>query len=225
LVWELQDSIIMLTRFLCTALAAAVLCFVPSGLKAQGEHAGSPGETVPGRPLLTLDEASSTCIDLPWGAELGTISDTKLSELCVVTELGQLETTGERAWWWAIYRRESVWGAESDTPEQDLDLLPDTIAVDELVLFAGSPEGGRVRAVWHDRVERRYQRIRPPRSDGDLLVHRHCLNGTGGCLDGLRYLGEGSSAAIGRIRGHFLRGVSRRGLLYQWHTPLPWGAL
>ena len=85
------------------------------------------GETVPGRPLLILDEASSTCIDLPWGAELGTISDTKLSELCVVTELGQLETTGERARWWAIYRRESVWGAESDRPVQDLDLFPDTI--------------------------------------------------------------------------------------------------
>jgi hypothetical protein len=91
-----------------------------------------------------------------------------------------------------------VYGPTPDTPERSLDLFPDTVRLDELVLFAGGQTDDRVRAVWHDRVDRTAMLADPPRarvlSKGrGLMVHRLCLNGTGGCLDHPYELGAGGS--------------------------------
>jgi hypothetical protein len=130
-----------------------------------------------------LRQAFASCPKLPWHADPGSISGVRLSERCTVTETGQLPPAAGTARPWALYRRETVWGPGPDTPVEDLDLFPDTVAVDELVLFAGTTRSRLVRPVWHDRAETRYEFLRPPRARGLILVHRRCANGTGGCMD------------------------------------------
>jgi hypothetical protein len=123
-----------------------------------------------------------------------------LSEACRVVEVGELGGPGGAQWSWTLARRTLVYSAEPGTPTRDRDLFPDTIVEDELVLFTGAGRD-RVRPVWHDRSDARFELLRPPSAaplgDVVLLAHRRCLNGTGGCLDHpFRLTSDGTVAAL-----------------------------
>ncbi len=151
-----------------------------------------PGESIVGATLITLDQATSECLNLEWSGERGAMSDNLLTEGCEVASTGQLPAIGETVWSWALYHHTSVWGPDDDTPEGSRYLFPDTIPEIELVVFTGVGGEGQIRPIWHDRVEQQIELLRPPRAEllgqasespEALLVHRRCLNGTGGCLD------------------------------------------
>ncbi|MEN8144182.1 MAG: hypothetical protein ABFS14_04450 [Gemmatimonadota bacterium] len=175
--------------------SASVLCLLltASPALAQQQPWDPPGESVASSSVISLDEAATQCLLLLWPNEPGSLSDNLIAEDCEVVDSGQLVMIGDNIWCWVMYRHTSVWGPDEDTREQDLDMFPDTVAEAELVLFAGA-RGKRVFwPVWHDRVETDFELLSPPRAQllvsggaaptEALLVHRRCLNGTGGCLD------------------------------------------
>lgn len=152
------------------------------------------GRRVAGAPALAWDSLSAGCLELGWPEPRGALSDSLASVACRVEDAGRLARSGRVAWRWALYRRVLVYVATAETAERSLPLLPDTLREDELVLFAGPPDGARTRPVWHDRTDARLELLRPPRamSLGDsarngrpsvLFVHRRCYAGTGGCQD------------------------------------------
>lgn len=163
---------------------------------AGAQEPGPPGRPVSGFPAVSAGRAARECLELPWPTPPPALSDRRLSARCDVTDHGELPSTGRTTWAWSRYYRESVYGPTPQTPPESLDLFPDTVRLDELVLFAADPDDDRLRAVWHDRVDRTALLVDPPRAraipeGGALLIHRLCLNGTGGCLDHPYLLGAG----------------------------------
>ena len=154
----------------------------------RAQEAGPPGETIAGGDPVDEELAASVCLDLSWAGEPSTLSDSLVSSWCEVVDAEVLLATGETSWSWVLYRRESVFAAGPDTPPEDLDLFPDTIPEDELVLFVGRPDESSVRPVWHDRTDRRFEFLSAPEALAlddrtALLSHQRCLSGTGGCMD------------------------------------------
>ena len=154
----------------------------------QGQETEPPGETITAGEPVDEELAASTCLELSWAGEPSAVSDSLLSSWCEVLDAEVLLATGETSWSWVLYRRESVFGAAPGTPPEDLDLFPDTIPEDELVLFVGRPDESAVRPVWHDRTDRRFEFLSAPEALAlddrtALLSHQRCLSGTGGCMD------------------------------------------
>ena len=153
---------------------------------------GMDTSRAPGEALLTSSEpgsiAGSECVDYPWRRPPPWPSAPLLSSGCEVADTGSLLRTTTLDWTWVLYHREAVYGAPTDVVDQDRDLFPDTVSEAELILLAG-PAGAEVpRPVWHDRAEEAYEFLRPPRAapladETLLMIHRRCLNGTGGCTD------------------------------------------
>lgn len=175
---------VKIQRAILTLLA---LCSHPAAARAQEPAAPVPGESLRGPPV-PLGRALARCLDLPWAATQTATPDARSDGGCAVVRTGALPGTGSMRWWWALYDRFSLSGSGADPSSAGSAMPPDTIRMDELVLFAGADEGA-VDAVWHDRAERDLERIAAPRADGELLVHRRCLAGTGGCLDHPYHLG------------------------------------
>lgn len=187
---------------------------------------GPPGRSVPAAEPVPVDDVGRSCVDLASPEAALALSDSVASRTCEVTDAGPLARTGTLRWRWALYRHVSVYAPTERTPEPDLELFPDTIREDELVLFAGEAEGDRTRPVWHDRTDAQFHLLRPPRAtqvgaEGTgvgsslLLVHRRCLSGTGGCDDHpFRLEREGRVAPLER---GYLRALERR-LPPEWRT-------
>lgn len=199
--------------------------------KEGAPHEGAPQDGPPGRDLpaaepVPVDDVGRSCVDLASPEAALALSDSVASRTCEVTDAGPLARTGTLRWRWALYRHVSIYAPTERTPERDLELFPDTIREDELVLFAGEAEGDRTRPVWHDRTDARFHLLRPPRAtqvgaegtgagSSVFLVHRRCLSGTGGCDDHpFRLEGEGRIAALERAD---LRALERE-LPPEWGT-------
>lgn len=152
------------------------------------QEAAAPGRPIRGVAAIPLERVSRACLDLPAPPLPGALSDSIKHESCRVRESGTFARTGSTRWRWALYRRSRVYEPTPDIPERSLFLFPDTLREDELVLFAGPADGDWTRPVWHDRSDTQTWLLHPPRaapleSGRTLMVHRRCLNGTGGCRD------------------------------------------
>jgi hypothetical protein len=146
----------------------------------------------PGEALLTRSESRSVtgaeCLNYPWRHPPAWPAEQLLSSRCEVVDTGSLPGTETLDWTWALYHRESVYEAPPDVLDHDLELYPDTVREAELILLFGGAGETVARPVWHDRAEETYEFLRLPRAaplaDGTVfMIHRRCLNGTGGCAD------------------------------------------
>jgi hypothetical protein len=144
-----------------------------------------PGRAVAGANRLPRRAMDGRCLSLSWDVPRETLSDSIVSEVCEVTERGDLTGPDSLRWPWTLSRRTLVYGPTPETSESVRQFLPDTIVEDELVIFAA--EGDTVQPVWHDRSDTEYEFIRAPQSlplgTAKGFIHRRCLNGTGGCMD------------------------------------------
>jgi hypothetical protein len=171
-------------RYRCPAtLILAVTLWRPAAAAQQEDH--SPGESVTVAPVR-MDAAAGACLDLPWHGPVLGLSDRVVSRSCTVEAFGSLGEMEGRAWRYAIYRHGLVYAPDSTTRAQDLDLFPDSVREDELVvLVAEGEDPAAVTPVWHDRLDWAIEYPRPPslltRPEGNFLVLSYCLNGTGGC--------------------------------------------
>lgn len=168
-------------------VALASLLASGASYDVQDRTSEHPGAPIPDSAPVTVAAADSTCLDLPWPEPRATMSDRLLSMDCRPVESGELSGETERHWRWVRYRRMLVYGPRRDTPAERMNLFPDSIPEDELVLFTGTRGAEAVSPVWHDRSDARFDLIESPTAvrlpDGSvMLMHRRCLNGTGGCM-------------------------------------------
>ena len=154
------------------------------------QEAEAIGQRLIDQPLLPLSLAREQCLALPRVDEVGRLYGSRLdSDMCRVESTGLLETGTTDRWHWVRYRWEFVFVADHSIADVDATLFPDTVREDQLVLFSeGDGERpGMVRPAWQDRVEAAFVLLRDPNlmrfGDRAVMVHRRCLNGTGGCLD------------------------------------------
>ncbi len=182
---------------------AALAILVPCAALGAQTRERPPGEALSEVAPVPPGEASHRCLELSRSEEPFALEGARLvSEACRVTEAGSLIRADDVDWHWVLYRREFVYEAGAGARPEDLRFFPDTVREDELVLFVEAVDEGMqaagaaaeatlLRPVWHDRSDARFAFIRPPRAamrpadpaPSALLVHRRCLNGTGGCMD------------------------------------------
>ncbi|MDH4045075.1 MAG: hypothetical protein OEW06_11505 [Gemmatimonadota bacterium] len=195
-------------------LLAALMRVVAAPAAAQ-QPAPPPGESIANAVWRTRAEADG-CLALPWSESRSTLSDRLLSDTCEITERGALPGAGGTSWIWTLSRRVLVYGPTPDTDPRDREFFPDTLLEAELVLFVA--DGDRIRPAWHDRSEMAIEFLRAPQAlrvgVGDpLVVHRRCLNGTGGCMDHPYRLG--SDGAVVPVVPHY-RTLLRERLPADW---------
>lgn len=147
-----------------------------------------PGEEIREAPAVSISRAESECLELPRREPPAALSDRLIDDGCEVVASGVLGATGSRLWRWVRYRRLRVYGPEADTPPEDLSFFPDSTREDELVLFTAQADADSLRPVWRDRSDAQIELIRDPfimrlGEGAVVLLHRRCLNGTGGCAD------------------------------------------
>ena len=132
--------------------------------------------------------ARQNCLSLPVDAPndrlQGPHGDSLLTTRCEVVRYRALGTRSRSGWSSAEYRWVSLFSAEDTTRGPS---ARDTVAEDEVVLFAAA-ESGRVRPVWHERFETGshalWRSVTPQNAKfgADILLSiQHCMNGTGGC--------------------------------------------
>lgn len=138
------------------------------------------GTFVDDAPLQSVDDLTRSC---PMrSAEACAYSYSVLSETCQVHETRELGRFGADQYLAISYLR-------AITFDEGEGRDPYICETDEIVL-AALPGGGRARIVWRDTSERDLVFIRPvklystPRGQAVLSI-LYCLNGTGGCAQGL----------------------------------------
>jgi hypothetical protein len=151
--------------------------------------------------------ARERCLSLPVDAPndrlQGPHGDSLLTTRCDVVRYRALGPGSRSEWSSAEYRWVSLFTAEDTTRGSS---APDTVAEDEVVLFAAA-ETGRVRPVWHERFETGshalWWSVTPEvaKFGADILLSiQHCVNGTGGCSqDFLRRSPSGQWTSVRQV--------------------------
>jgi hypothetical protein len=151
--------------------------------------------------------ARGSCLSLPVDTPndrlQGAHGDSLVATHCEVVRYRALRTGSKSGWFSAEYRWVSLFTAEDTTRGSS---ARDTVAEDEVVLFAAA-ETGRVRPVWHERFETGrhalWRSVTPEIAKfgaAILLSIQHCVNGTGGCSqDFLRRSQSGKWSSVRQV--------------------------
>jgi hypothetical protein len=142
-----------------------------------------------GQAAVPLTRAQHECLTLPVDPPndrlQGPHGDTLVSSRCEVAEFTDLGGVRPAKWVAARYTWVSIFTAEDATRGKD---ARDTATEEEVVLF-DVVQPGRVRPVWHERIDSGeygvWRSVTPEigaTSEGDALLSvMSCVNGTGGC--------------------------------------------
>lgn len=143
-----------------------------------------------GQTAVPLTRAQHECLTLPVDTPnhrlLGPHGDTLVSSRCEVTEFTDLGGAHPAKWVAARYTWASIFTAEDTARGKD---ARDTAKEEEVVLFE-VVQAGRVRPVWHVRIDTGeygvWRSVTPDigaTGEGDALLSvMLCVNGTGGCV-------------------------------------------
>ncbi len=168
---------------------------------------------LPGQPGLPGAEARSRCLTLPADPPRdrleGPFGDSLQATRCEVVSFDTLGAAPGGPYHAATYRWSSIYSAE-DTSRGAT--ARDTVVETEVVLFAAA-EPGRVRPLWHQRIEAGPYAvwrslsgaIAAPDGATALFAVTYCLNGTGGC--GQEFYRRTPAGAWGPVRQVWLRAL------------------
>jgi hypothetical protein len=160
-----------------------------------------------GQASVPETRARKNCLSLPVDAPndrlQGPHGDSLVANQCQAVRYRALGTGSKSGWSSAEYRWVSLFTAEDTTLGSS---ARDTVAEDEVVLFAAA-KSGRVRPVWHERFETGrhalWRSVTPEiaKFGADILLSiQHCVNGTGGCSqDFLRRSPSGQWTSVRQV--------------------------
>lgn len=195
----LMTAAMLLCAFACAPLAGQAGA-------AEEDFRAALRRLLPGQPSLPAAEARQRCLSLPSDPlrerVQGPVGDTVYATRCEVVAFDTVGWSSGGHYQAAAYRWTSIVSAE-DTSRGPA--ARDTVLETELVVLAPA-EPGRVRPVWHDRIEEGpyavwrsiAATVASPDVSTTVLAVDYCLNGTGGC--GVQLYRRTAAAPWGPVR-------------------------